>query len=307
MKIINQNPTQLQKNIFKELETIEQVLSKIATQLSGTYKEAEIYAMPNCSIPMYDFYDGNVNGIFIHWDTDVPFFPIDFKINLGEICIYRLNDYIHPLKFIECVENAIKEKQEKERHLIALLYSNGLECLQKGQYLLIQLSVDEYQQHNLREGLYVTPGNWFYDQIRVITDNSSKIRVRYIYGQKAERYYFITKKFHKYNSDRNDYLAKSILGELYDKKVLTSIYSGMPSINSIALNCNWKCKMYPMVNEKENAIYLVYPDWHKAFEIDGKKICLSPHNVIDSDITNSLESCKGEIIDKLFKMVEVYC
>lgn len=47
MKILNQNPSEMQRNLIKELETTERILTNIATSISGREMRAEICVLPD--------------------------------------------------------------------------------------------------------------------------------------------------------------------------------------------------------------------------------------------------------------------
>ena len=283
MKVLNKNPDRTQKYLIEELKTTEELLSKVATKLSGTKKKAEIYAMPDLSIPPYAYRlcGGFPTGIFAHWETDVPFIPVDTTMNVCGVSIYRLNNIIDPLEFKKRVLEAFGNRSynwnyTKGNHLVSLMYNDGTDCLQRGEYLVLHASANEYQQNNMQEGLFVMTGNWFYDQIATETIENGRY-LRYISGQSAERFFRIYKKLEKYNMERNDFFARLVLGDYYDKRVVSSIHYGMPTINSISIGCHWHCRLYPLLTAPGKDIYLVYPDWKKSFKIGGKKVCLSPH------------------------------
>lgn len=69
MKILNQNPSEMQRNLIKELETTERILTNIATSISGREMRAEICVLPDVNntetIPNQMFF----NGTLAYWDT----------------------------------------------------------------------------------------------------------------------------------------------------------------------------------------------------------------------------------------------
>lgn len=311
MKILNQNPSEMQRNLIKELETTERILTNIATSISGREMRAEICVLPDVNntetIPNQMFF----NGTLAYWDTDVPFIPIEKTMNVSGISIYRLNNFIHPLQFMERVGKALRNKRynwnySARNQLIALMSANGKECLQNGQYLILNMPINEYQQRNMPDGV-ITQENWFYDKIKTKTDLITGKKLDYLEGKDAEKFYAITKRLEKYYVDRNDYFANLVLKESYDKRVLIATNYGMPTLNSVAVGCYWHCKMYPLIMKPKNRVYLMYPDWNNAFKLEGEKICVSPCSIMaDVDecyeekiLSVDLEKCAGDIVDKL--------
>ena len=229
MKVLISKPDKIQRTLIHELKITEKLLSKVATDLSGTKKRAEVYAMPDLGIPPYAYRlcGGFPTGMFAHWESDVPFIPVDITMNVCGVGIYRINGYISSTEFKFRVENALRDSKykwnyTKGNHMISLMEANGAQCLQRGQYLVLHASANEFQQDNKEEGLFVMPGNWFYDKIKSVYDGASDRYLRYIVGKDAVRFYATAKYLEKYNSDRNDYIAKKILGNNYDKRVVSS-------------------------------------------------------------------------------------
>ena len=309
MKVLISNPDRVQRTLINGLKITEKLLSKVATDLSGTQKKAEIYAMPDLGIPPYAYRlcGGFPTGMFAHWESDVPFIPVDTTMNVCGVGIYRINGYIPIMEFKFRVEKALKDSKykwnySKGNHMISLMEANGAQCLQRGQYLVLHASANEFQQNNKEKGLFVMPGNWFYDKIKTVYDIHSDRYLRYIVGKDALKFYSIAKCLEKYNYDRNDYLAKKILGDNYDKKVVASKHYGMPTINSVAIGCHWSCRLYPLLTAPGKNIYLIYPDFNNAFSIDGgKKICLSPHGFgVDTDADIKINGASVKIGEKEF-------
>ena len=211
MKILNQNPSEMQRNLIKELETTERILTNIATSISGREMRAEICVLPDVNntetIPNQMFFNGTL--------------AIEKTMNVSGISIYRLNNFIHPLQFMERVGKALRNKRynwnySARNQLIALMSANGKECLQNGQYLILNMPINEYQQRNMPDGV-ITQGNWFYDKIKTKTDLITGKKLDYLEGKDAEKFYAITKRLEKYYVDRNDYFANLVLKESYDK------------------------------------------------------------------------------------------
>lgn len=312
MKVLNQNPTERQRKVIKELECTERVLTKIATCVSNSEKKAEICVLPDVgnvdeTISNQMFY----NGTLAYWETDVPFVPIEPTMNVSGISIYRINNALHPLQFMERVGKALRNKRYNWNYaakdqLIALMSATGKECLQKGQYLLLNMPINEYQQKNMQDGI-ITPGNWFYDKIKTSTDLISGKKLDYLEGKDAEKFYAIIKRLERYYIDRNDYFANLVLKEAYDKRVLLATNYGMPTLNSVAIGCYWHCKMYPLIVKPKNRVYLMYPNWNNTFKLEKEEICISPCSIkADVDecyeekiLSVALEKCAGDIIDKL--------
>lgn len=311
MKILNQSPNERQRKIIKELEITERMLTNIATHISNREMKAEICVLPDVN-DSEDISDQMFfNGTLAYWDTDIPFIPIEPTMNVSGISIYRLNNFMHPLQFMERIGKALRNTKYNWNYsardqLIALMSASGKECLQKGQYLLLSMPINEYQQKHMEDGI-ITPGNWFYDKIKTKIDIVTGKKLDYLEGKDAEKFYSIAKRLEKYYIDRNDYFANLVLKESYDKRVLLATNYGMPTLNSVAVGCYWQCKMYPLIVKPKNKVYLMYPDWNNSFRLENEKVCVSPCSIMadvdecyeETILSVALEKCKGEIVDKL--------
>ncbi len=77
MKNLNQNPNEKQRNLIKELETTERILTKIATCVSGREMKGEICVLPNVNNSETISNQMFFNGTLAYWETDIPFVPIE--------------------------------------------------------------------------------------------------------------------------------------------------------------------------------------------------------------------------------------
>lgn len=82
------DPTQ--QMLLPHLKITEELLSRVATKLSGQKKYAEITAMPdlgiahNCTRMMGGFF----TGARYVWDSTVPFVPVDATVNVCGTAVF---------------------------------------------------------------------------------------------------------------------------------------------------------------------------------------------------------------------------
>ena len=151
--------------------------------------------------------------------------------------------------------------------------------LAEGQYMIVHASAIELKRGNSRYGLYPVEGNWFYDDIKTIYDESKNRYLRYICGDKAVRFNQIANLLQTINKDRNDYFCKQVLGDLADEQIINLSHYGMPTTNSVCIGCQWEQQDYTLLTSPGNDIFLVHPDLTKSntIQVNNKILTLTPH------------------------------
>ena len=125
------DPTQ--QMLLPHLKTTEELLSRVATKLSGVKKYAEITAMPdlgiahNCTRMMGGFF----TGARYTWNSTVPFVPVDATVNVCGTAVFKLKSEISVQNFLERVEKVLADRTKytwnytNGNHFISLCCSDG--------------------------------------------------------------------------------------------------------------------------------------------------------------------------------------
>lgn len=329
-----------QKKILEHLEITSNLLSEVATELSGKRKESKIYAMPDLGIAQNGtrMLGGFYTGACYMWDSDVPFVPIDATVNVCGTAIYKLTQNITPEEFQKRLDKVMKDRNSYKKYATTHLPSQILDSidindetkfywnynvgnhfailaeqkqetseLPAGQYMIVHASAIELKKDNLKYGLYPVPGNWYYDDINTIYDEETNRYLRYIKGDKAIKFFQIAEILQKINKDRNKYFCKEVLGELCGEEIINLSHYGMPTNNSVCIGCQWEQEDYTLLTAPGNDIYLVHPNLESVNTIDckEKRITLTPHGCGTGLRNNSdiIQYTKDGIIigDKFFK------
>lgn len=279
------------KKIIKEIEETQKLISRVATKLSNCNKECNIYLMPDLGIAsnITRMCGGMFTGACYTWKTDVKFIPVDATVNVCGTAVYKLKHKIEINDFKRRTEKVLINKSKYDwnydsgNHFITLTESTGEYGLEKGQYLVVHASAKEYKKENMTEGLYPVKGNWFYDDIETEYDKETGRYLRYIKGEKADRFYKIAQFLKQFNKDRNKYFGQQVLGDLLECEIVNISHYGMPTQNSICIGTQWENEMYTLLTAPGNNIYLVDPILKKGnknlFIHDGLEILLSPHGL----------------------------
>ena len=305
-----------QKEVLKHLETTSKLLSKVGTELSGTQKESIIYAMPDLGIAQNGtrMLGGFYTGACYSWNSDVPFIPVDTTVNVCGTTVYRLNQKITIEEFRKRLDNVMENREtylkyasthlpsqildsiDLERadkfywnynvgnHFAILAEQSGKDSeLPAGQYMIVHASAIELKKDNLQYGLYPVEGNWYYDDIKTVSDDKENRYLRYIYGKKAIQFFELANMLQKINKDRNRYFCKVVLGELADEEVINLSHYGMPTSNAVCIGCQWEQEDFTLLTAPGNDIFLVHPNLtaQNTINLNNKVITLTPHGCGD--------------------------
>ena len=257
------DPTQ--QMLLPHLKDTEDLLSRIATKLSGKKMFAEITAMPdlgiahNCTRMMGGFF----TGARYVWNSTVPFVPVDATVNVCGTALFKLKKEISIPEFLERVKNELADKSKytcnytNGNHFISLCSSNGEYGTESGQYMLVHASANEFK--NGPKGLYPNPDVWYYDAIQTEYLEGTSRYLRYITGTTAERFYEIAKMLITFNEERNRYFVRKVLNEYLDKEVLSVQHYGMPNDHTICIGSHWESIMYALLTAPGRPIFIIQP------------------------------------------------
>lgn len=263
-----------QQMLIPHLKTTEELLSRVATKLSGVKKYAEITAMPdlgiahNCTRMMGGFF----TGARYVWDSTVPFVPVDATVNVCGTAVFKLNNEISVQEFLERVETVLADRTRytwnytNGNHFISLCRSNGEYGTESGYYMVVHASANEFK--NGPNGLYPNSDVWYSNAIQTEYLEGTSRYLRYIAGAPAERFYEIAKRLILFNEERNRYFIRNVLKEYLDKEVLSVQHYGMPNDHTVCIGMHWEPTTYTLLTAPGRPIFLVEP---------GKNYDGSPH------------------------------
>lgn len=266
------DPTQ--KMILPHLKITEELLSRVATKLSGKKMGAEITAMPdlgiahNCTRMMGGFF----TGARYMWNSNVPFVPVDSTVNVCGTAVFKLKSEISIQEFLERVETVLADKTKymwnytNGNHFISLCCSNGEYGTESGYYMVTHASANEFK--NGPQGLYPNSDVWYYDAIQTEYLEGTSRYLRYIAGKTAERFYESAKMLISFNEERNRHFIKNVLQEYLDKEILSIPHYGMPNDHTVCIGSHWEPTTYTLLTAPGRPIFIVEP---------GKNYDGSPH------------------------------
>ena len=209
--------------------------------------------------------DGHFTGTVTTFkDSKEPFIPVGTTVNVCGVAIYKLRSTISVEEFKTRVFSAMEKSPKpytwnnfnRGNHFVSLMYSNGNDYLEEGQYLVVHASANEY-----RSKLYPYKGVWYEDQIKeVVLPNDSNRSLHYITGSSAEKFYSIAENLISFNRKRNSDFCEAVLDGIADKEILNIQHYGMPDRNTICIGVQWETNgIIPLLTAPGKNIYLVCP------------------------------------------------
>ena len=110
-----------QQSVLEQLSKTEELLSKVASKLSGKAKKAEIFAMPDLGIAQNGtrMMGGFYTGACYTWDSDVPFIPVDATVNVCGTAVYKLNQKISNREFVERLDRVMNQRDSYVNFVIS--------------------------------------------------------------------------------------------------------------------------------------------------------------------------------------------
>lgn len=295
-----------QKAILPHLQKTEILLNKVTSKLSKTEKECNIYAMPDLGLPHNStrMLGGFYTGACYMWDCDIPFIPVDTTVNVCGTAVYKLSKEISVEEFKFRLDNVLNNiskydwNYDKGNHFVSLAKSDGKYGLEKGLYMVVHASANEYKKQKAL-GLYPEKGNWYYDQIKTEYLENDFRYLRYIEGKAAEKFYVIANFLELFNIERNRYFCEKVLGLLLEKEILNTSHYGMPNKNTVCIGVQWQNEKYTLLTAPSKTIYIIDPSKTSGKNKISKDITLSPHG-IGLEITSKNKNI--EYIENAFKI-----
>ena len=261
MIINNSLNDKTQLNIIKHLKDTERLLE----MASGS--KVEITVMPdacpahNVSRMLDGHFTGTVTKII---DPKDAFVPVGTTVNVCGTVMYKLHHAISISEFKSRLYSVLSEKHEVYRwdnynrgnHFVSLVFSEGSNVLEKGQYMVVHASANEY-----RNKLYHNKGVWYEDKVKKVTlPDNPKRSLHYITGETAEKFDSIAKNLLTFNQKRNSEFCKAVLKDLAENEILNIQHYGMPDANTICIGVQWETdKIVPLLSGPGKNIYLARP------------------------------------------------
>lgn len=261
-----------QLELLTHLKVTEELLTRVATNLSGCKKTATITAMPDLGIAknVTRMMGGFFTGAHYTWDSDVPFIPVDATVNVCGTAVFRLKKEISINNFLSKVNNVLADCSQYTwnytvgNHFISLARSNGEYGLEAGYYMIVHASANEFKYG--KNGLYPSSGVWYEKYIQTEYLENSTRYLRYIAGEPAIRFYDIAKGLIQFNTERNQHFIKSVLGnEFLGEEILSIQHYGMPNDHTICIGTHWESTLYTLLTAPGKPIYLINPDKSSFF------------------------------------------
>lgn len=145
---------------------------------------------------------------------------------------------------VEAARSVLSEKSSyvwnftTGNHFVILAENRTAGALPEGRYLVLHASAAEFK--NQYNGLYPAPGNWNYDEIRVLAGQHGRY-LRYLSGRPAERFACMVAMIEHYQYERQRVCASLILGAeaRIAEEICSVLHYGMPDTSSIAIGCQW--------------------------------------------------------------------
>jgi hypothetical protein len=287
----------LQAQLVSYLAETESLLSKVASELSGRHRDAQITALPDLGLPhnVGRILGGFLTGALYEWETDVPFVPVDATVNVCGVSVFRLkNGFEDAVEF----QNAIGRAEQliadssfvwnyaEGNHFISWSQAREGEGgpFVDGDYLVLHASPAEFKsQFN---GLYPTPGNWYWSDVRTIADRSTRGErsLRVLTGDKAERFVRWAHLLEALYHERQEFVASLVAPGSSVEPVLSVLHYGMPTATSVAIGCQWlppDASKYLLLTRPGAPFFLVdsEPGGENTVSLGGRDYMLAPHGL----------------------------
>ena len=236
---------QTQLTILPHLLETENLAARAICKETGADTGVQITAMPDLGLAnnAIRMRGGFFTGMYMEWNSNVPFIPVDATVNSCGVSVYVLNQDIPIQEFPERIEEA-KQKLasdgynwnfERGNHFISICrMDDGKYCA------VMHASADEYKR-DLREfALYPDQKVWYHDRIKTVWNHDHSRYLRYLVGSSAERFIDIALGLEDINHRRMQDFADAIFGSILDTELIHVPHYGMPTASSVAIGCSWK-------------------------------------------------------------------
>lgn len=267
-----------QRVILPELKKTEELIMNAIEKETGMEAAAEIVAMPdlglaNNSIRMRG---GFFTGMFVQWESKIPFVPVDSTVNSCGVSVFLLRDKMTQEQFVQCIKLAKKRVAslsyhwnfERGNHFISLCRLDY-----DRQCVVLHASADEYKKSIKDKALYPLRDVWYYDKVKTLacSDDSGRY-LRYLVGTDAEKFIEIATGLEAVNHARMNDIAGMAFGNFIEKEVLYVPHYGMPTPSSIAIGCSWKNDRAILLTRPQKSIYIIKPE-----HLCTTSLWLTPH------------------------------
>ena len=258
MKTINRGSIEIEVNmidktlrdetqiaILPHLRLTEALVANAIKKETGKDSDVCITAMPdlgfaNNSIRMKG---GFFTGMYLEWNSIIPFVPIDATVNSCGVSIFLLNKKITSLDLEERINIARKKSNllgynwnfERGNHFISLCQID-----EEKYCVVMHASADEYKKSLPKCSLYPIPSVWYYRDIKTEFSSDRKRYLRYLTGSSAEKFISIAIDLEVINRHRMQAFAELIFGKSIQDELFYIPHYGMPTMSSIAIGCSWK-------------------------------------------------------------------
>lgn len=266
-----------QRALIPHIQHTQELIERAVSELNSGNGGAEITIMPDLGISsnLIRMNGGFFTGMFINWESQVPFIPVDTTVNGCGVSVYLLNDIMTNEEFFKRIKYAKKRflefsynwNFERGNHFISYgITDSGEPCA------VFHASADEFKHSAENHSLYPEKNVWYTDDIKTIQSDSGRY-LRYISGASAEKFSAVAADLSQINERRTDTSAELVFGNCLKEKRLYISHYGMPDDHSVAIGCSWLKGTYVLLTAMGKDIYLVDPDLKNS----ASKYVLNPH------------------------------
>jgi len=252
----------MQKAILPHLLMTEQLVEKAIERETGREGHVTITAMPDLGLANNPvrMCGGFFTGMYIEWNTDIPFVPVDATVNCCGVSVFALNGRLSPVEFLAGVDRARAQAGrvgyrwnfERGNHFVILGQTS------KGEYLaVLHASADEYKKSLPDYALYPVPGVWYEPEIKTLFSDSSDRYLRYLVKSPAIRFISIAQRLEKINQERMRTFAEWVFGDNLVSELNYVSHYGMPTESSIAIGCSWSPQKSVLLTAPGRDIFLI--------------------------------------------------
>lgn len=250
-----------QEKLYSMLETTENVMNHLLA--TNTFSgNAKIVCNLDLGFPhdVIRIAGGFATGIYVYWNSKIPFVPIDICMNACTVSVYKLDQ----IKSEIITENKVDELLNKlnsssyianfhrGNHFISYVES----VIDGSRYIIVHSSAAEFE--TLYNGLYPVENNYFFDKIKIFYYD--KQYIRYLDGQAAELFQKMAANLYAFNENRHDFIISLLVGQ--DAKIHNSKHYhhyGMPSSNEAIIGCHLieAGEQTPLLTRPGENIYII--------------------------------------------------
>lgn len=271
-----------QKVLLKHLKKTEEAMNEL---LSKEKYKGNCRILPNIDLgfphDVIRLGGGFATGIYVSWNSLIPFVPVDICMNACTVSIYKLEDTdeaVFDEKYINILLGHMKDSSyianfHRGNHFISYLE----DVLTKEKYIIIHSSAIEFE--TLYNGLYPVEGNWVFENTKVY-DAGNGSYIRYLDGKSAVLFLKLAQNLYTYNENRHDFIVNALIGkrDIINEGVHYHHY-GMPSNNEAIIGCHLieSGAVSPLLTRPgENVFLLKYEDALNPMLKSGKRF-ITPH------------------------------